>query len=117
MKESNEFKRIVPTLAVLEDAKLREVIQRYYANCSRAYAISFFAWRNKVKSLRDKGLDDLNQGYTYPYLMPRGVEKFDQIQYNPKLINKFVTAYVNKVSSKMLELHKYHINAAKQLGV
>ena len=68
-KSKNEnFKNLAKGLTVLEDRYIREVAKQYYQFCTNHYIKVFFDWRDSITKLQEEEMEDLADGYSYPFL-------------------------------------------------
>lgn len=88
---SEDIQRFRKLLQLLPTYALPAVARRYYNNLSREHIQTFYDWREKITDMQAQGLQDINDGYYYPYLQPRtvnGVQTADDIFFRncePKL--------------------------------
>ena len=75
------LKQIVWNLNRLKDTSIYKIAFNYHKACSYKYEPEFFAWRNKIKQYLDQGLDDMNEGWSFPFLKSRIVLTTEEIYY------------------------------------
>ena len=93
-----DFRAFVSYLNRLKEKTMLKIATNWYDACCVSHEPKFFAWRNKIKEFDEQGLDDLNCGYYYPYLMPRGIMDPEEVCYSFSFIEKSNEKYFQKIN-------------------
>lgn len=81
IKDETILKQLIPALNKVTDTNLRDLIQRYYTQCSHKHNVAFAEWRMQTKKLKDEGYSDINNGYYYPYLKIRTIQELESVNF------------------------------------
>ena len=79
----------------------------------------FFDWRDSILKLQEEGMEDLSDGYSYPFLQERKVSSFETINYNIVWHKRQVglNKWCELLTSKMGENYVYEMVTAHDRAV
>ena len=63
-------------LSQLSEESVYETAYIYFCACTAKYTETFFQWRDTIEKLKSDNAEDLNDGYSYPFLQSRNVDTF-----------------------------------------
>ncbi len=109
-----EVRSIIIHVTRLTDETIKKVATSYYQACQFNYEPTFFAWRNKIKQFKDEGLEDLNDGYSYPFMAPRGIQDMEEIKYQIDYRKPSIKKFLTIVSRNTRKKFKYYMNVQEE---